>query len=107
MRPMVVAIAAGNTGASAPLPLDHYQSPFHVGFGLVISGTATVSVQHSFDEIAVTTPASATWFNHPSVSGVTASIDGNYAFPVRAIRINLSSGTGSATLTAIQAGGRA
>ena len=106
MRPMVTQITGGNTGFSTALPLDHYQSPFHVGFGLVITGTVTATVQHSFDEISVTTPASATWFNHPSVAGVTSSIDGNYAFPVRAIRINMTAGTGSVVLTAIQAGGR-
>jgi len=39
------------------------------------------------------------------VTGETTNQDGNYAFPVRAIRLNVTAWTsGTATLTVIQAG---
>jgi hypothetical protein len=38
MRPVVVSKTG--TGSSSTVPLDHYQSPFNVGFGVVVSGTA-------------------------------------------------------------------
>lgn len=93
-------------GVSAPIPLDNYISPFNVGFGVKVSGTVTFTVQHTFDDVfaAGYTPASGTWFDHPTVSADSANTDGNYAFPVSAIRLNVTAGSGTATLTATQAG---
>lgn len=101
MRPIV--IAKTGTGTSTTAALDHYQSPFNVGLGAVVSGSATYTIQHTFDDIfdATVTP---TWFNHPTLASQTASADGNYAFPIRGVRINIASGAGTVTLTLIQAG---
>lgn len=42
-------------------------------------------------------------FDHPVVTGKTAASDGNYAFPVRAVRLNVTAYTsGKATLTLLQ-----
>lgn len=104
MRPVTKTVTGVN--ASAPIPLDNYISPFNVGFGVTVTGSVTYTVQHTFDDIWAKgyNPATGTWFNHPDVASQTANADGNYAFPVTAIRLNVSSGSGSATLTAIQAG---
>lgn len=93
-------------GVSAPIALDHYISPFNVGFGAVVSGTATFNVQHTFDDVFSPTyvPASGTWFNHSSFTSAIATGDGNYAFPVSAIRLNVTASSGSVSLTLIQAG---
>lgn len=101
MRPIVKAQTGA--GSSVAAPMDHYQSPFNVGFSVVVSGTVNYTVQHTFDDIfnASITP---TWFNHPTVAGLSVSADGNYAFPVRALRVTVNSGSGTATLTMIQAG---
>ena len=78
-------------------------TPFNVGFGVVItSGTPTYTVQHTFDNPWTTT--NPTWFDHPTVAAETANADGNYAFPVAAIKVAISSGTGAVQLTVIQAG---
>lgn len=101
MRPIVV----GKTGdgPSATVPMDHYQNPFNVGFAVVISGTVNYTVQHTFDDVfnASVTP---TWFNHPSIASQAVNNNGNYAFPVTALRVTVNSGSGTATLTIIQAG---
>lgn len=76
-------------------------SPFNVGFGVVVTGTVTYSVQHTFDDPAT---GFTTWFSHPTVAAETANADGNYAFPVTGIKLLVSAGTGSATLNLIQAG---
>jgi hypothetical protein len=104
MRRQVATVTG--VGVSAPTPLDHYISPFNVGFGAVVSGTATYNIQHTFDDVFSPTyvPASGTWFNHPNFTSATATGDGNYAFPVSAIRINITAGSGSVNLTLIQAG---
>jgi len=76
-------------------------TPFNVGFGVVKTGTVDFTVQHSFDDPAV---GFTTWFNHPTVAAQIANADGNYAFPVTAIRITMNSGAGTVTLKLIQAG---
>ena len=68
---------------------------------VVVSGTVNYTVQHAFDDVI---SASTVWFNHPDVISLTANQDGNYAFPVRWVRLTVNSGTGSATMTLIQAG---
>ena len=77
-------------------------TPFNVGFGVTITGTPTYTVQHTFDNPWTTT--SPVWFDHPTVAAETTNQDGNYAFPVAAIKVVVTSGTGTATLTLIQAG---
>ena len=78
-------------------------TPFNVGFGVVATDTVTYTVQHTFDNPWNTT--NPTWFNHPTVAGViSTNADGNYAFPVAAIKVAVTSGAGTAQLTVIQAG---
>jgi len=91
---------------SPPIVMDTYISPFNVGFGAVVTGTATYSVQHTFDDVFASTyvAASGNWFNHPTVVGVSTTQDGNYAFPVAAIRFNITAGTGSVDAVVIQSG---
>ena len=100
MRPVV--ITKSSAGTSAWVPVDYKQNPFNVGLGLVISGTNTTDVEHTFDDIfdSAVTP---TAFKHSSLVGKTANADGNYAAPIRAVRLNVTSWTsGAATLTILQ-----
>jgi hypothetical protein len=90
------------TGSSNVLAMDTYISPFNVGFGVVVTGTVNYTVQHTFDNPQ--TNPSPTWFSHPTVASLVVSQDGNYAFPVAAIKILVNSGNGTATITVIQAG---
>jgi hypothetical protein len=78
-------------------------SPFNVGLGAVAGAGMTYSIQHTFDDVfnPAVTP---TWFNHPTLANQIANADGNYAFPVRAIRLAVTAGSNAVTLTAIQAG---
>ena len=99
MRPQVISITG--TGTTAWIPLDYKQSPFNVGMGIVVNGTITYDIEHTFDDILAqgTTP---TAFKHSSLTAQTTNKDGNYAFPIRAIRINNTAGTGTTTLTILQ-----
>ena len=95
-------------GASAPLVMNLNATPFNVGFGVVVtSGSPTYTVQHTFDNLsnaAGTGTGFVTFFDHPTIAAQTANADGNYAFPVSGIRVNITGGTGAVTLTLIQAG---
>jgi len=90
------------TGSSPVIATDTYISPFNVGFGVVVTGTVNYTVQHTFDNPQ--TNPNPTFFSHPTVIALTTSQDGNYAFPVAAIKVLVNSGAGTATLTVIQAG---
>lgn len=99
MRPQVISITG--TGTTAWIPLDYKQSPFNVSVAAVVNGTVTYDIEHTFDEI-FDTKVTPTAFKHASITAQTANKDGNYAFPVRAIRVNNTAGTGTTTLTILQ-----
>lgn len=81
---------------SPPLPLRKFlgqgMTEFNVGFGCVIAGTPTYTVQHTFE--------GETWFNHSTVAAKTANADGAYTSPVLALRL-LWAAAGTVTLTGL------
>ena len=99
MRPQVISLTG--TGTTAWIPLDYKQAPFNVSVAAVVSGTITYDVEHTFDEVFDTT-ITPTAFKHATIVSQTANKDGNYAFPIRAVRVNNTAGTGSTTLTILQ-----
>jgi hypothetical protein len=107
MRPIRVTVGSATT--SQVIPLDQYISPFNVSLGVALSAGAnlTFSVQYTFDDVfdPAFNPATATWFTHATLTARTASSDGNLAFPVTGIRLNVTPYTsGTATMTVVQAG---
>ncbi len=102
MRP--TSITVSSAASSAWIPLDYKQNPFNIGLGCVVSagGSLTYKVQHTFDDV-FDTSVTPTAFDHSSVTGETTSTDGNYAFPVRAIRLTVTAYTsGDVTMTVLQ-----
>jgi hypothetical protein len=99
MRP--VTVTRTGVGVSAVVPVDYLQSAFAIGFGAVVTGGATYTIQHTFDNVLDST-VTPTWFNHEDLIDETTNQDGNYAFPIRGIRINQTVGTGSVALTVLQ-----
>ena len=102
MRP--TSITVSSAASSAWIPLDYKQNPFNIGLGCVVSaeGSLTYKVQHTFDDV-FDTSVTPTAFDHSSITGETASTDGNYAFPVRAIRLTVTAYTsGNVTMTVLQ-----
>jgi hypothetical protein len=105
MRPIVYSLTG--TGSSAVYPPDHYISPFNIALNVVATGTITYTVRYTFDDVFAQgyNPASGTWIDHPSLTAQTTTKDSNIAYPVTGIRLVTTAGTGTATLTIIQAGG--
>jgi hypothetical protein len=83
-----------------------FVTPFNVGIGVKVDGTVNYTVQHTFDDVWASgySAGSGTWFNHASLASQSGNADGNYAFPVTAVRLTVNSGSGIATMTIIQAG---
>ena len=105
MRPVVYTVT-GTQDSRVYVP-DQYVSPFNIALSVLVSGVTNYTVQYTFDDVfaAAYNPATGNWVDHPSLTTQTATKDSNIAYPVRGIRIKANSGAGTATLTAIQAGG--
>ena len=97
---ITVNASAGQDKESAWIPLNQFETPFNVGFGVTVSGSAKFSVQHTFDD-PFDTSVTPTAFDHSTVSGKLAAIDGNYAFAIGAIRLAIVSASGSDSVTMI------
>jgi len=101
MRP--TSVTQTNAGSTAWIPVDWRSNPFNLSFGCVVaSGTPTYKVEHTFDDVFDST-VTPTAFTHEFITASTTSDDGNYAFPVRAIRLTVT-GTGVVTMTVLQPG---
>lgn len=95
-------------GTSPIYACDHFQAPFNVGIGCTITGTATYSVQFTFDDIMADdfVAGSATWFTASDFSAVTATKAASFTIPCRGLRLNVSASTGSVKFQVQQAGER-
>ncbi len=91
-------------GGSIPIPVDKNVTPTSIGLGLVVTGTVNVTVQHTFDDVFAGASTILTWFDHPTLAGVTANDDGNIAFPPTAVRLLTNSGDGTTEFDLVQAG---
>lgn len=104
MRPAIVTASA--SGASSMLVVDYVVPVFAIGIGCVVSNGAslTYKVQHSFDDPNLGAN-NMTWFDHAFITGQTGNKDGNYAFPIRATRLNVTAfSSGTVTMTILQGG---
>jgi len=98
-------------GSSLVFYPDITQTPFNIGIGVVCNSTSAITsynVEHSFDFTGTSTfiSSNATWFLNSTLASASSNLTGNYAFPVSAIRLNVTAGSsqGTITMTAIQAG---
>jgi hypothetical protein len=103
-----MSIGVNGFGNGKAIPLDYMVSPANWALAVIVTGTVTYTVQHTFDDVFSLSfvEATATWFDHDSSALVAASMnqDGNYAFPPTATRIQITAGTGSVVYDIIQAG---
>lgn len=104
-----IEVGVTGTGISRAIPMDIHQNGFSVSLGVDITGTIDFTVQHTFDDPFAATynpyASTAKWFDHSTIAADTADVDGNYAFPCRAIRLKVNSSSGgTAVLTIIQSG---
>lgn len=97
---MDIGWAAPGVGAIYPVDFNSVTGG-GISLGVSITGTINYDVQHTLDDIFASPTAhqSANWFDHSSIAAKTASSDGNYAFPIRAVRLLVNSVTNGATVS--------
>lgn len=102
---MPISVTVQGQGTSKPFIPDIFQNPFQIGIGCVIgTGNATYSVEHCFEFATVMSPTwngttGVNWMQNSGINNTTSvTTNGNYAFAVAAIRLNVLS-TSNATVT--------
>jgi len=106
----VVTATAGGISYSQPYIVDTYCNPCNIGFACILVGTtsAAYTVQHTFTDPTTTdlnVVTNGTWLSHEFLSSGTSTDDGNYAYPVRAIRIYITAAaSANVTFDLVQAG---
>lgn len=105
------AVTAGTntTGSTTWIRCNYQITPFEIGMAVVVAGTINYTVEYTYDAIesagALQSPSSVpTAWPHPQFTAKTANADGTLDNPLNAVRLTINSGTGTATLTFIQAG---
>jgi hypothetical protein len=111
---MPTVLTVNGTGTSGIWFPDWMQNPFNIGIQCIATGGAATQyqVEHTLDNIEIvnalsvgggfvnTVVGTATFIANPGITAATASnINGNYAFPVRGIRINVQSATATTVVT--------
>ena len=101
----VQTVSQTDAGSSSAIVINTNTNPCNIGFGCIITdGSPTYTVQHTFDDPSATNlNTSATWFPHPTIASEVANADGNYAFPITAVKVVVA-GTGTVVLKLVQAG---
>ena len=114
-----VTVTVNGTGVSRPIVPDIFQNPFNIGVGVVanlaITGATAVitgwQVEHTFDPNAITNPlwngtTGVTWIPNSglnagalSSAAVSTAANGNYAFGVTAIRLNIGTTTATSVVS--------
>ena len=99
MRPLTVSQT--DVGASAVVPVDFMQISPSVSIGAVVSGTVTYNIEHTYSDTLDST-VTPVWFVAPELSAKTTSADGVFKGPIRGLRINITAGSGTVTMTVLQ-----
>ena len=88
------------TGNSSAVVVNTNVTPINIGLAFVVSGTVNYTMQVSYDD-----PMSfTTWFDDATVASKTANFASSITTPVTGVRFKINSGTGTVTMSAIQAG---
>lgn len=109
MRPVVKTVSSATTSDPIRVNWRGSNSPFALAIGVDLNpGVLTYSVQHTFDAPAgfsstADYTANATWRDTDGLTALSATDEGNIAFPIQAVRLNVTAYTsGSAEITVIQ-----
>lgn len=102
-----VEVGVDGTCESQWYVLNYRGADFNIGIGCELTGTATYSVQHTFNNVLATTfvEDDATVFTHDTLASETTNQDGNYVNPPVAVRLAITAHTsGDATMRIAHAG---
>ena len=99
-------VSKTGTGRSGVIALDWFTNPYNVALQAALSGTATFSVEITLEDPMDSgfDASTAVWTAVTNLSAITASALAQSTIPAKGVSINVASGTGTVTLTVLQAG---
>lgn len=101
-------VGTNTTGSTRPMAVDDYGLPV-VTLQVDVSGSVTYTVESTLNDPNGANYKGPTawpsWIAHPVLAAQTTTKQDSYAAKPKAIRLTVTTGTGTANLTAIQAGG--
>lgn len=92
--------AQTGVGTANPVVINTNVSPVNLGIVVVVTGTVTYTVNHTYDSPA----GFSTWLPDAVLVSKTATAETSIAFPVTGIQLVVTAGTGTVTMTVVQAG---
>lgn len=96
-----LSVSQTGVGASSPVLLKNISNDdFAMLINAYVTGTVTYDIEYTMDDAAID---SATWLTLGDVDRSLSSDDSFY-FPVRAIRVNVKTGTGTVKLVTMYRG---
>lgn len=96
----VQTVSLTGTGNSSAVVVNTNTNPVNIGLAFVVSGTVNYTMQVSYDD-----PNNfVTWFDDATVASKTANFTSSITTPVSGIRFKINSGSGTVTMSAVQAG---
>lgn len=103
-----LTVGVNGQGFSPVIPLDYNRRDESTAIAVVISGSPTYTLQHTFDDVqsAAYDPATGTWFDHDdaTMNAATTNQNGNFVAPCTGCRVLLASSSGGVITTVIQQG---
>lgn len=93
---MISTLTVSNTTTgsktSSPYPVNWKAQNFGIGLGVTMTASKGIvaDIEHTFDDPKV---GFTNWHKHDSLTSLTTATDGNYTFPITAIRINVTAQT--------------
>jgi hypothetical protein len=102
-----LTIGTASTAGGPWFRLDDW-APSNIAIQCNVSGTANFTVQSTlddpFDPVSPVLPAAMTWINTSDTAAVaaSASLQTNFLFAPKYVRVQINSGTGSVTTTILQ-----
>lgn len=109
MRPVKKTVSSVTTSEPIRVNWRGTGGSFALAIGVDLNpGVLTYTVEHTFDDPAdfsssAAYSSDATWRDTTGLTALTATDEGNIAFPIHAVRLNVTALTsGSAEITVIQ-----
>ena len=95
-----VTVGTNTVGATRWVSLSTHMTPANTDASIVVSGTVNYTVQYTYDDLQ---SVSTVW-DDSELTSETANGETTWSFPITGVRCKVNSGTGTATMTTIQAG---
>ena len=102
-----ISVTQTGAGTSRLVPGNYQITPFNATIVCTVTGTVNYTVQYTVSDTGSSTYVQASdtnWTNHATLASQTATAAGTQGFPVSGFQLVVNSGSGSVTMTVLQAG---